>query len=159
MIARREELRVARDLPYARALAEAFQLTNFLRDVAADWEQRGRIYLPEEDLARFELSLEAIREGCCDARWERLMRFEIERARGLYRFARQGIGSLQPDCRFGVALAADLYEAILNKIEAADYNVFAGRVRTSRVEKAALFGRRMVQWENGYWSIGFSAAQ
>lgn len=145
-------------LPYARALAEAFQLTNFLRDVEADWRERGRIYLPEEDLARFELSFETIQRGHCDARWERLMRYEIERARALYREARQGIGHLQPDCRFGVALAADVYEAILGKIEAAEYNVFAGRVRTSRIEKAALWGRRMVQWENGYWSSAAASA-
>jgi len=145
-------------LPYARALAEAFQLTNFLRDVDADWRERGRIYLPEEDLARFDLTFDAIRERRCDARWERLMRFEIERTRALYRFARQGIGYLHPDCRFGVALAADIYEAILDKIEDADYNVFSGRVRTSRLEKAALWGRRMVQWENGYWSSAAASA-
>lgn len=125
-------------LPAARALAEAFQLTNFLRDVASDWSERGRIYLPGEDLRRFGLSLDTIAEGRCSAAWEQLMRFEMDRARALYRVARQGFTHLQPDCRFGVALAADLYEAILDKIERANYDVFSGRVRLSRPEKTAI---------------------
>lgn len=132
-------------LPFARALGEAFQLTNFLRDVAADEKERGRIYLPEEDLARFGLCLSSVREKRTDAGWCDLMQFEIARARELYTVARSGMGYLQADCQFGVMLAADIYEGILDKIEQANYNVFAGRVRLSGWEKTAKLAHRLVQ--------------
>jgi phytoene synthase len=129
---------------YARRLGEAFQMTNFLRDVDADWHQRGRIYIPLADLERFGLNAATIRNREYSEQWRQLMQFEIGRTRELYQEARFGFRYLPEDCRLGVAAAADIYEAILDKIAAVDGNVFQGRVSTSTWEKASLLGRRLL---------------
>jgi phytoene synthase len=114
----------------ARQLGLAFQLTNFIRDVGEDLD-RGRVYLPQADLARFGLSPEDLRES-----WRRreatpavreLVAFEIGRARRHYAAAAPGIpmlaGSSQPCIRAAYAI----YGGILDEIEAADHDVFARR--------------------------------
>lgn len=122
-------------LEKAKALGEAMQLTNFLRDIDEDYAGRGRIYLPQEDLARFGVTEDDIRCRRCTTAFVALMQFEIARARRLYALAESGIDELAPEGRFAVRLASRLYAAILTKIEHAEYDVFRGRVRTSRWEK------------------------
>ena len=129
-------------IPTSRALGEAFQMTNFMRDVQADYDQRGRIYIPSEILHRFDSSHDAIIHKVADEKWQAAMRELVSHTRGLYREGRSGIRYLSPSCQFGVALAADIYEAILDRIEANDYNVFKGRVHTSIAHKLMIFGRR-----------------
>lgn len=129
---------------YARRLGEAFQMTNFLRDVDADWVQRGRLYIPLEDLDRFGLCPKSISNREYSDRWRSLMDFEIARTRELYQEARFGFRYLPDDCRLGVAAAADIYEGILNRIEAVQGNVFQGRVSTSGWDKAMLLGKRIL---------------
>ena len=129
-------------IPTARALGEAFQMTNFLRDVQADFEQRGRIYLPSEVLRRYNSSHDAIVHQVADDNWKAAIRDLVSHTRSLYKTGRSGIKHLSPDCQFGVALAADIYEAILDRIEATDYNVFKGRVHTSTAHKLMIFGKR-----------------
>ncbi|MFM7321529.1 MAG: phytoene/squalene synthase family protein [Armatimonadota bacterium] len=131
-------------IPYARRLGDAFQMTNFLRDVSPDWHDRGRLYLPLDELSAFGVEVEDIARGRVTPAWKDLMRFEIERTRALYAAARPGIALLPPDCRFGVALAADIYGAILDRIEDADYDVFSARVSTSSWRKASILGRRLM---------------
>ena len=116
----------------ARALGLAFQLTNFLRDVGEDLE-RGRVYLPAEDLERFGAS--PYRRTVDDA-WRALMAFEIERNRELYRQARLGVAMLPPRSARCVATALSLYSRILERIEARDYDVFSGRARVPTWRKA-----------------------
>lgn len=118
----------------AQALGEAMQLTNFLRDVGED-ARRGRIYLPREDLASFGVGEEEILGGVISDRFVRLMRFEAERARTLYELADGGIPLLPPSARKAVLLARILYSRILDRIEGRGYDVFAGRARTTRMEK------------------------
>lgn len=108
----------------ARALGFAFQLTNFLRDVAEDLEL-GRVYLPEQDLQRYDVDLSIRR---VTPQWRRLMAFQIARNRDLYDQAAEGIAMLPPASARCVATAHILYSGILERIEAADYDVFAGRV-------------------------------
>ena len=117
----------------ARALGLAFQLTNFLRDVGEDLD-RGRVYLPQADLRRF--GADPFRRTVDDS-WRALMRFEIERARELYREAEPGIALLPPASARCVATAHRLYSAILGRIEARDYAVFTGRARVPSLTKAA----------------------
>lgn len=126
--------RDAATLDAAVALGEAMQMTNFLRDVCEDVD-RGRIYLPLEDLARFGISEEQVLEKRADGAWKEFMKFEIERTRALFAASDAGIGSLPTEMRFGVALARELYAKILEKIEEADYDVFQQRVRTTPQEK------------------------
>lgn len=117
----------------ARDLGLAFQLTNFLRDVGEDLD-RGRVYLPREDLARFGVDPSARR---VDANWRELMRFEIERARELYRSADLGVAMLPPASARCVRSARTLYSQILERIEAADYDVFTARARVPLWRKLA----------------------
>jgi phytoene synthase len=125
--------------PHARDLGDAFQLTNFLRDVAEDLD-RGRVYLPQEDLRRYgadpnrrEVTLE----------WIELMRFEIARCRRLYVSADIGIGMLPPRSARCVRAARMLYSRILDVIEEQGYDVFSRRARVPTWQKAALVARQM----------------
>lgn len=120
--------------PYAVSLGIALQLTNILRDVGED-ARRGRIYIPQEDLARFGLSDEDILAGRRDERFRALMRFEIERAHALYEEAWPGILLLSEDSQLAVGAAAQVYRGILEKIVANDYDVFTRRAHLSLGEK------------------------
>jgi 15-cis-phytoene synthase len=119
---------------HAEALGEAMQLSNFLRDIREDW-CRGRVYLPLEDLACFGYPEEDLGAGVVDERFVDLMRFEIERARRLYEFADEGLGYIPRGRRYPVSVARELYAAILDRIEAQDYDVFSRRAETSRLAK------------------------
>jgi phytoene synthase len=110
----------------AIALGIANQLTNILRDVGED-AQRGRIYLPLEDLELFGYREADLFAGVIDDRWRGLMRFEIQRAKKYFTEAERGIRALHPDSRYPVWAALMLYQGILDIIEANDYNVFTQR--------------------------------
>jgi phytoene synthase len=126
--------------PPARALGEAFQLTNILRDVDEDLA-RGRQYIPREDLERFGVDLAARR---CTPELVALMRFEIARCRELYRFAATGIAMLPDRSARCVAVAHGLYARILDRIEARGYDVFAGRARVPAPVKLAVAARHLL---------------
>jgi phytoene synthase len=113
-------------IPYAVKLGVALQLTNMLRDVDEDW-RAGRLYLPQEELAAFNLIEEDIATGNVDDRWREFMRFQIERNRSLYSEALPGIAMLDPDGRFAISASAELYRAILDDIELHDWDVFQRR--------------------------------
>jgi 15-cis-phytoene synthase len=121
-------------LRHAEALGEAMQLSNFLRDIAEDWE-RGRVYLPLEDLKRFEYSEGDLGTGLVNEAFVELMRYEIDRARMLYLVADQGMGYIPSGRRYPVLVARHLYAAILEQIEGQGYDVFSGRAGTSFAEK------------------------
>jgi phytoene synthase len=124
--------------PYAIKLGYAFQLTNFLRDIREDCDELGRIYMPKDELGRFGLSIDDIRRHSRDERFLEFMKFQIERNREIYRQALPGIKLLHWRGRLAVRVSYVLYKAILNEIERANYNVFAGRVRTNYQQKLAL---------------------
>ena len=110
---------------HARDLGIAFQLTNFLRDVSEDLD-RGRVYLPQEDLRRFGTDPS---ERRVTAAWRELMRYEMERVRRYYASADLGIAYLPATSARCVHAARRLYAEILERIEAVDYDVFTRRVR------------------------------
>jgi phytoene synthase len=118
----------------AIALGIANQLTNILRDVGED-ARRGRIYIPLEDLAKFNYSEEELLQGVLDDRWRSLMRFQIERAREFYTKADRGISYLAPDARWPVWAASMLYGKILDVIERNDYEVFSQRAYVPQWQK------------------------
>ncbi|MBL8130455.1 MAG: squalene/phytoene synthase family protein [Anaerolineae bacterium] len=120
----------SRALPYAVRLGVALQLTNILRDVADDW-RGGRLYLPLAELEAHGLSEADIAAGRVDDRWRAFMREQIARTRRLYDEAMPGIAMLHPEGRFAIAAAAELYRAILDDIEAHDYDVFSRRAHLS----------------------------
>lgn len=116
---------------HAVKLGVALQLTNILRDVAEDFE-RGRLYLPQDELAAFGVTEEAIAAGVVDDRWRDLMRFQVERARRIYAEAWPGIAMLQREGRLAIAAAATFYRTILDDIEAHDYDVFGRRAHVGK---------------------------
>ncbi len=121
-------------LEYAEALGIAMQLTNILRDVKED-AAMNRIYLPQEDLRKFNVSERQIFDGEFDKNFVELMKFQINRAKNYYATAEKGIALLEKDTRFTVLLAARIYEQILQKIEAQNYNVFLKRAHTTTTQK------------------------
>ncbi len=124
--------------PFALKLGYAFQLTNFLRDIREDCDDLGRVYLPEDELAKFSLDRKDIFKHTNDERFTAFMKFQIERNRDVYRQALPGIKMLHWRGRLAVRVSYVLYKAILKEIERANYNVYAGRVRTNSQQKIAL---------------------
>lgn len=120
----------------AVSLGIACQLTNILRDVGED-AQRGRIYLPMEDLARFNYTEKDLLKGVVDERWRSLMKCQIQRARQFYAQAQKGISYLHPDARLPVWAALMHYSRILNVIERNDYDVFSQRAYVPQWNKIA----------------------
>jgi 15-cis-phytoene synthase len=132
--------------PYARDLGIAFQLTNFIRDVGEDL-RRGRVYLPQDELAAFGVTHEQLRAGVVDANLRRLLAFQVARARELYRAAAPGTRLLVPSSRECVRTASRLYAEILDRVEDADYRVLDRRVavglgRRARVAVPSLLRAR-----------------
>ncbi|HEX8247827.1 MAG TPA: phytoene/squalene synthase family protein [Pyrinomonadaceae bacterium] len=121
-------------LEYAEALGIAMQLTNILRDVGED-AARNRIYLPAEDLRKFGVSEKQIFDNLPDENFINLMKFQIRRARGLYKKSENGIPLLEKDTRFAVLLALRFYAKILDEIERQNYDVFKRRAHTSFTQK------------------------
>ncbi|UWP82598.1 phytoene/squalene synthase family protein [Dactylosporangium fulvum] len=122
----------------ARQLGLAFQLTNFIRDVAEDFE-RGRVYLPREDLDRFGVTHEDLRRAVASRtasdKLKALVRHELARARRHYAAAAPGIPMLAPTSQSCMRAAFRLYSGILDEVEAADCDVFARRATVSRLRR------------------------
>ncbi len=125
---------------YARDLGIAMQLTNVLRDVGEDLE-RGRVYLPSEEMARFGYTRLDLERGIVDDRFNALMRFQVARARAYYARGLDGLRLLPHDSQFPIAIAARTYAGILTKIECANFDVFSRRAHTGRRDKLLLAAR------------------
>jgi phytoene synthase len=130
---------------YAENLGLAFQLTNIIRDVREDAE-RGRIYLPLEDLERFGVKEEELMSARYSGRFERLMEFQAQRALEFYRAAER---ALPPEDR-GSLLTAEamrlIYRALLRRIVKSRYRVMDGKLRLSAPHKFFLVG---MAWASG----------
>ena len=127
----------------ARQLGLAFQLTNFIRDVADDLD-RGRVYLPEEDLAAFGVSRADLQRRVATPPVRALIRYEVGRARGHYQAASPGIPLLSRGSQACMRTAYRLYGGILDEVAAADYDVFARRARVPNRRRAAAAVRSLL---------------
>lgn len=123
----------------ARSLGLAFQLTNFLRDVGEDLG-RGRVYLPQADLTRHRADPRLRRVTW---EWRAMMAEQVARNRRLYAHAQTGLPMLPPPSQRCVGTALVLYSRILDRIEAADYDVFGERIRVPDSEKLGVLVRAM----------------
>jgi phytoene synthase len=128
----------------ARQLGLAFQLTNFLRDVAEDLD-RGRVYLPAADLERFGVHRDDLAAPSASPAVRRLVAFEIERARAHYRNALPGLAVLPPRSRRCVRLASVVYGGILDRIEQSGCDILAGRAVVPRRQRAAAVLRELAR--------------
>jgi phytoene synthase len=116
-------------------MGEAMQLTNILRDVKED-AARGRVYLPMEDLDRFGYTIDDLQAGVVNEPFRQLMRFEIARARDLYRQSAVGLAQLTNDgSRLTATAMGVIYAGILRAIESQGYDVFNRRARLNLMQK------------------------
>jgi len=124
----------ARTLAYAETLGLAFQLTNIIRDVGDD-ARRGRIYLPSEDLQRFGVKPADILNSRYSEGFTQLMRFQAERARGLYRDAMRRLPPADRRAQRPGLMMAAIYHALLDEIERDGWQVLHQRIALTPVRK------------------------
>jgi squalene synthase HpnC/squalene synthase HpnD len=134
-----------RALDLAEKLGLAFQLTNIVRDVHDDYAL-GRVYIPQEDLQRYNVSPEDFGRSEATLGVRELLRFEADRAWQNYQEGAELLGLIDPESRGTLWLLTHTYSALLARIESVDFAVFGERVRLSRAEKMlfiaqARFGR------------------
>jgi len=125
---------------YAEKLGLAFQLTNILRDVRED-AQRGRIYLPLEDLHRFGVAEADLLGGVYDERFRAMMAFEAKRARDLYDAAEAALPPEDRPAMLSAEAMRLIYSALLEQIVRSNFKVFDRRHRLSTPRKLYLVGR------------------
>ena len=130
-------------LPLAEKCGVAFQLTNILRDIRED-AGRDRIYLPAEDLQRFSVSAGDLREGLRSDRFLSLMQFEAARARQYYNESQPLLDLIHPRSRPSLWALISIYSSLLDRIVAANYDVFTRRVRLSPLKKSWIVVRALV---------------
>lgn len=133
--------------PAAENLAEqcglAFQLTNIIRDVKED-AALGRVYLPEEDLSRFNLSSAELLSAPDPARFRPLLAFEADRARGFYKAGDELNAYIAEDSQPALWVLVNVYRSLLDKIAARGYDVFSGKVALTLSEKLRILAK-------GFW--------
>ncbi|XP_014517812.1 phytoene synthase 2, chloroplastic [Vigna radiata var. radiata] len=131
----------------ALALGIANQLTNILRDVGED-ARRGRVYLPQDELAQAGLSDDDILIGKVTDKWRSFMKGQIQRARMFFDEAEKGVSELSSASRWPVWASLLLYRQILDSIEANDYNNFTKRAYVGKLKKLlslpAAYGRALI---------------
>jgi len=135
-----------RALPHATALGEAFQLSNFLRDVREDIVERDRIYLPMETLAEYGVSEADLRDFEITDEFRQAMERELRRTEALYREGVAGIEYLPQDCQFPVLVAAVLYADHHRLIRERDYDVLSTTPQIGTARKLALVVRTRWHW-------------
>ena len=115
------------DLQRSDAICSALQLINHWQDVEIDFSRDDRVYLPQDEMARFGVTEAHLRDRRCDARWRELMKFQVDRARSLMLSGRE-LGHALPG-RVGLEIRATIQGGlrILEKIEAVGYDVFRRR--------------------------------
>ena len=130
---------------YADEMSTALQLTNFWQDVAAD-AARDHIYIPGEDLHHFGVTEAELKALKMTPALRDLLRFQVTRTRGLYERGRPLLEKLGKDLRMELTLIWLVGTTILDKIEAADYDVFAHRPSIRRRDQALIMARAAKEW-------------
>lgn len=134
--------------PYAEALGQAFQLTNFLRDINEDLE-RNRVYLPADELAAFGVDRELLTWCHVNRRTEPRVRQALEAqhavTRKIYVEAQKGVALLAPQSRPCVRTALTLYSDILDRIEAIDFEVFSQRASVGKARRLRVFAGGLIR--------------
>jgi len=121
-------------------ICTALQLTNFWQDIAVDL-QRDRVYLPLEDLARFEYSVDDLHAARVDERWRRLLAFELARTREMFARGRPLVEAVTPRLRLQLRITWLGGMRILDKLEETEYDVFRCRPSLGRLDFVGLLFR------------------
>jgi phytoene synthase len=122
---------------YAVNLGLAMQMTNILRDVKTDADN-GRIYLPQEDLSRFNYSEKEIMEAKYNSNFVSLMQFEAERAHGFFTKADESLDKDDKSNLFAAHAMQKIYQKLLYKLEKEKFEVYSKRIRVNKFEKGAI---------------------
>jgi phytoene synthase len=134
--------------PHAAALGRAFQLTNFLRDIDEDLV-RGRVYLPADELASYDVDRDVLmwchQNRRTDQRVRKALADQHDIARGVYRYAAEGVPMLAPRSQPCVATALTLYSEILDRIEASDFAVFSQRATVGNGRRLRVAGTGLLR--------------
>lgn len=133
-----------RAIEAATALGTAFQLANFIRDIDEDID-RGRIYMPLDELARFGVSEEMLLRRTMTPEIVEAIKFQIARVRDLQAIAEAGIQYLDPISRPCIRAASELYCGIVDEIEANGYDIFSRRATTSKWRRLRVAGIAFIQ--------------
>lgn len=130
-----------RDLQDSDAICSALQLINFWQDIELDYAKDGRVYLPQDEMARFGVTERHLAEKICDRAWEHLLQFQTQRTRALM-LSGAGLGQRLPG-RIGLEIRATIQGGlrILEKMERAGYDVFRRRPRLRPFDWPLLFLR------------------
>lgn len=143
---------------YAIHLGKALQLTNILRDVKSDAE-RGRIYLPSSELARFNVSPEEILRGDYSAKYCQLAQHVAQRARHYYQLAQKALPNADRKTMVAAELMGSVYWRLLRKLERKKFNVFGPRpTRLSKAQKLALIFRAWLRFASGSATPNYGAS-
>jgi len=129
--------RDSRSRDYAFNLGLALQLTNIIRDIKPDLEQ-DRVYLPQDDLARFRVTEQNLAAGTVTDRIGALLAFECQRARQFFAAAQQAMPSDEARKLVAAEIMGGIYFEILHRIERRGYDVFSERVRVPKVVRARI---------------------
>ncbi len=135
-------------LPGADSLSVAMQLSNFWRDIGQDYEFIGRVYIPQEDMGRFNYSEEDLAARRINVNFVELLEFQFERTERYYARARDSVKMLAAG-RWGIMSGLEIYRAILSGVRRNQYDVFTRRSGTSGLHKLGLVTRAwwQVLWE------------
>jgi squalene synthase HpnC len=138
---------------FADEISTALQLTNFWQDVAAD-AARDHLYIPAEDLHHFSVTEADVKALKMTPALRDLLRFQVTRTRGLYERGRPLLEKLGKDLRMELTLIWLVGTTILDKIEAAGYDVFAHRPSIRRRDQAVIMARAAKEWASNHLDLG-----
>ncbi len=129
---------------YAAALGNALQLTNILRDVGEDLAKGGRIYLPVNDMIRFQYSERDLVGKVYDGRFLALMAYEAERAQHLFEEAEKLLPEIDRKALVPAQIMAEIYRSLLEKMRAGKFKVFDRRYSVSKARKLAILSKYLL---------------
>jgi phytoene synthase len=135
---------------YAINLGLALQMTNIIRDVARDLGP-NRIYLPEEDLARFNYSERDLQDRQYDSRFIALMEFEADRAENFFAQARQALPAQDRQSLVAAEIMRSVYHAILQRMKRDRFRVFEKEYRLSKLEKISRIATELLKFYLNWW--------
>jgi phytoene synthase len=129
---------------YAVALGHALQLTNILRDVGEDIDNGGRIYLPLDDLERFQLTEKDLLEKTYDQRFLSMMHFQAQRAQALYADAAKLLPKDDEKFLIAAEVMHEIYQTVLDQMMADQFRVFEKRYALSKFHKMAILAKHLL---------------
>jgi phytoene synthase len=126
---------------YAINLGLALQLTNILRDVGQDYANEARIYLPREEMKRFNYSIDDLAKGRRNKEFLSLMNFQAERANGYYKKARAELPKAERRSMAAAEIMRTIYQTLLNRMQRGGFPIFEQRCRLNKFQKTLCIAR------------------